>query len=233
MPDPGSATEHEQLREEFNRWAESGRGQGMEREHLPIVLPLLALLRLAPDETLLDVGCGTGWLVRLIAAEVPRGRVAGIDLSDEMIRQARESSAGRENVRFEVGSAEQIAFPDGSFTRVVSVESAYYWPGPAAALREIHRVLAAGGTAWILINYYRDNLECHQWRPLLPPTQLLSAEEWAGLFRKAGFIDVDHRRIIDPTPVPEVYAGRWFRDAAQLRRFRAQGALLVYGARQR
>jgi hypothetical protein len=78
-----------------------------------------------------------------------------------------------------------------------------------------------------LINYYRDNAYCHQWGPLLPPTHLLAADEWAQLFLTAGFAEVGHRRIPDPTPAPEVYTGRWFRDAEQLGRFREEGALLL------
>jgi ubiquinone/menaquinone biosynthesis C-methylase UbiE len=225
------ATRYESLRQEFNRWAAEGKGQGMEHEHMPIALPMLERMRLRPDEAVLDVGCGSGWLVRLIARLVPQGRVAGIDLSDEMIRQAREASAGQDRVRFEVGSADHIPFPDDSFSRAVSIESAYYWPDPAAGITEIARVTKPSGSAWILINYYRDNPECHQWAPLLPPTHLLWAREWEELFRQAGFTDVHHGRIPDPTPVPDDYHGRWFRDAAQLRRFRAEGALLVHGTK--
>jgi hypothetical protein len=81
-----------------------------------------------------------------------------------------------------------------------------------------------------LINYYRDNPHCHQWGALLAvPTHLLLAEEWAELFRAAGFMDVAQERVIDPSPSPEVYSGRWFRDAAQLRAFKAEGALLIHG----
>jgi arsenite methyltransferase len=224
-------TRDETLRLEFNRWATEGKGQGMEHEHMPITLPMLEQMKLRPDESVLDVGCGSGWLVRLIARLVPEGSVAGIDVSDEMIRQAREAAAGQERVRFEVGTADHIPFPDASFSRVVSIESAYYWSDPAAGIREIFRVTAPGGSAWILINYYRDNPECHQWGPLLPPTHLLSAEEWERLFRDAGFAAVEHGRIVDPTPAPESYSGRWFRDAEQLRRFRAEGALVVHASR--
>jgi SAM-dependent methyltransferase len=222
---------YENLRLEFNRWAAEGKGRGMENDHLPITLPMLERMQLRPDETVLDVGCGSGWLVRLIAKLVPQGRVAGVDVSDEMIRLAREANAGEERVRFEVGTADHLPFPDATFTRVVSIESAYYWPDPAAGLREISRVTAPGGSLWILINYYRDNPECHQWAPLLPPTHLLSFGDWADLFRRAGFTDVHHDRIPDPTPVADEYAGRWFGDAEQLRRFRAEGALLIYGAK--
>jgi SAM-dependent methyltransferase len=118
------------------------------------------------------------------------------------------------------------------FSQVLSVESAYYWPDPARGMREIFRVLQEGGSAWVLINFYRENPHAHQWAEALTvPVQLLSAEEWAGLFRDAGFTDVVWERIPDPTPVPETYAGKWFRDAAQLRAFRETGALLVHGVR--
>ena len=204
----------------------------MEQDHLPIVLPVLDRMRLAPEDNVLDVGCGAGWLARLLAEHVPEGRVVGVDISDEMIRRARRNNAGLENAMFVVGEAEEISWDANFFTHAVSVEVAYYWPDPLVALREIHRVLREGGTAWMLINYYRENVYAHQWGKILTvPAHLLSAAEWCGLFAEAGFSAVKHDRIPDPTPVPEKYEGRWFRDAAQLRAFRQQGALLVWGTR--
>ena len=76
-------------------------------------------------------------------------------------------------------------------------------------------------------------MHCHQWGPLLAvPTQLLLAEEWAELFAAAGFADVAQERVVDPSPSPEVYNGRWFRDAAQLRAFKTEGALLIHGVKK-
>ncbi len=143
------ATQHDQLREEFNRWAEAGRGEGMEQDHLPIVLPVLDRMRLQPDDNVLDVGCGAGWLSSLLAEQVPEGRVVGIDVSDEMIRHARRRNARLENVMFVVGEAEQIPWDADFFTHAISVESAYYWPDPARAAAEIFRVLREGGSAWV------------------------------------------------------------------------------------
>ena len=89
-----------------------------------------------------------------------------------------------------------------------------------------------GGSAWILINYYRENPHTHQWGPQFGmPAHLLGANEWETLFHDAGFADVRHRQIPDPTPVPESYNGRWFRDAAELRAFREVGALLIHGTK--
>jgi len=232
VADPKSVDARENLREEFNRWAEAGRGEEMAREHLPIVLPMLDLMALEPAENVLDVGCGAGWLSRLLAERVPEGRVVGMDISDQMVRRARAASAELGHVIFVVGGVDEIPWEDNFFSRAVSVESAYYWPDPARGIREVFRVLREGGSAWVLINYYRDNPHCHQWASVFAvPAHLLAAEEWAGMFRDAGFADVAHRRIPDPTPVPEVYSGKWFRDADELRAFRAEGALLVRGTK--
>lgn len=224
--------QNENLREEFNRWAEAGKGESMETEHRPIVEPVLEMMKIGPSDRVLDVGCGGGWLVREIAGRVAKGHVVGMDVSDEMVNRARRGAADWRNVEFSVGGIDSIPHDANSFDKVISVESSYYWPDPAAGIREIFRVLRPGGSAWIVINYYRDNLYCHQWsKTFAIPTQLLSADEWAGLFRSAGFATVAHRRIADPTPAPETYAGRWFRDASELAAFRRAGALLVHGAK--
>jgi arsenite methyltransferase len=223
-------TPTESLREEFNRWADAGRGEGMEQDHLPITLPVLEKMRLSPTDNVLDVGCGAGWLSRRLAKLVPEGRVVGMDVSDEMIRRARRGSVDFDNLLFVTGEVAQIPWEPNFFSYAISVESSYYWPDPAVGLKEIFRVLHDGGSAWILINYYRDNQHCHQWGNLLAlPTLLLAAEEWAGLVRDSGFSNVTHERIIDASPSPNVYTGKWFSDAAQLRAFKQEGALLLRG----
>ena len=220
------------LREEFNRWAEAGRGEGMEQDHLPITLPVLEKMGLTATDNVLEVGCGSGWLARRVAKRVPEGRVVGMDVSDEMIRVARRTSLEFDNILYATGEVGEIPWDASFFNHAISVESAYYWPEPGAGMREIFRVLRTGGAAWILINYYRDNLHCHQWGPLLAvPTHLLLAEEWMEFFRAAGFTDIVQERVVDPSSSPEVYSGRWFRDAAQLRAFKADGALLIHGVK--
>src|SRR5260370_4819650 len=109
------------LREEFNRSADAGRGEGMEQEHLPITLPVLEKMRLAPTDNVLDVGCGSGWLSRRLAKLVPEGRVVGMDISDEMIRHARRRSADFHHLRFVAGEDTQIPLQPHFFSHAICI----------------------------------------------------------------------------------------------------------------
>ncbi len=229
MTEPASS---EQLREEFNRWADAGKGESMEHEHWPITRPVLERMSVAPADNILDAGCGAGWLSRILAGLANEGRVVGMDISDEMVRHARQKSGEYGNLVFVVGGVEEIPWEANFFDHAISVESSYYWPDPAKGIRELHRVLRDGASAWILINFYRDNPYCHQWAEKLQvPVNLFSAEEWKQFFREAGFAEVTHALIPDPTPAPPVYEGRWFRNAAELKKFREIGALLIRGTK--
>ena len=65
----------------------------MEKGHRPVGEQAIELMGIPSDARVLDVGCGSGWATRLMAEKAREGRVVGIDISDEMIRVARESSA--------------------------------------------------------------------------------------------------------------------------------------------
>ncbi|MFQ5926733.1 MAG: class I SAM-dependent methyltransferase [Terriglobia bacterium] len=223
----------ERLREEFNRWAAAGRGEEMREEHLRIAEKMLAQMSFAPDDKVLDVGCGTGWLCGLVVDRVARGQVVGIDVADEMIRRARKACVDRINMMFISAGVDDIPWDDNFFNKVISVEAAYYWPDPGQGFREIFRVLQAGGTVWILINLYKENVYAHPWaEKLAVPVHLLSGDEWCRLLAQAGFIETRHTRVVDERPVPDKYESRCFKNADEVRRFRAEGALLVYGRKQ-
>ena len=220
----------ERLRLEFNDWARAGRGEGMEKGHRPVGEQAIELMAIPAGARVLDVGCGSGWASRLMAASAVNGRVVGIDIADEMIRLARASSASFPNAEFQVASAEKLPFSDGEFSHAFSMESLYYYADMPGALREIRRVLEPGGLFVTVVDLYLENRPSHQWvEELKVPVQLLSTAQYRALFEEAGFRNVSDRRLLDPTPVPENYSGGSFKTREELVEYRASGSLMISG----
>jgi ubiquinone/menaquinone biosynthesis C-methylase UbiE len=109
---------------------------------------IIEMLDLRPDDKVLEVGFGPGVAVELLLQCVPAGSVAGIDYSQEMVRQAaaRNAAALRDRkVDLRYGSAERLPFADETFDKALAVNSMQAWPDTRAGLREIQRVLKHGG----------------------------------------------------------------------------------------
>jgi arsenite methyltransferase len=220
----------EHLRVEFNEWARAGRGESMERGHRPIGEQAIARMQVEEKSRVLDLGCGSGWATRLLAGYATRGRVVGLDISDEMIEVARASSKEFDNVEYHVGSAERLPFDAHVFTHAFSMESLYYYTNVLAALREVRRVLQPGGLFATVIDLYKENVPSHQWiEQLKVPVHLLSVEDYRALFERAGFDSVSDERLYDPTPVPEDYAGGSFKSREDFIRYRECGSLMLTG----
>jgi ubiquinone/menaquinone biosynthesis C-methylase UbiE len=105
----------------------------------------LALTCVPAPRRILDVGCGTGYLLGRLAARAPRaGMLAGIDAAPAMVGVARDAAAdGR--LCFVVGTAERLPWPAATFDLVVSTTSFDHWADQRAGLAECARVLAPGG----------------------------------------------------------------------------------------
>jgi ubiquinone/menaquinone biosynthesis C-methylase UbiE len=220
----------ENLRLEFNDWARAGRGEGMEKGHRPVGEQAIELMNVPRDARVLDVGCGNGWATRLLAESARDGGVIGIDIADEMIGIAHESSASFSNIEFHVASAESLPFSDGEFTHAFSMESLYYYDDMPGALREIKRVLAPGGLFVTVVDLYQENLPSHQWVDQLKvPVQLLSIAGYRSLFERAGFVNVHDRRLFDPAPIPDDYTGGSFKTREDYVNYKESGSLMLSG----
>jgi ubiquinone/menaquinone biosynthesis C-methylase UbiE len=218
----------QKLQQEFNQWAAAGRGDEMEDHHSDITDQTIALMNIQPTDRILDLGCGTGWASRRLARIANAGEVVGLDVADEMLHRAEEASSEFNNIRYVWGSAENIPALDSLFTKVLSVESFYYYADQNKALRELKRVMAPEGQLFILINLYKDNHYSLRWvGELKVPVQALSEAEYISLLERHGFRNVEAHRIPDRSPSPDVYSGKWFKDADELKDFKRIGALLL------
>jgi SAM-dependent methyltransferase len=97
---------------------------------------MLRLLRPGPEESILDVGCGTGYFTRRFARK-QMAAVTGVDTDPEAIGYARLHAANRES--YLVGSGEELPFPVGAFDLSVSIAAMCFVRNQVVFLREMAR----------------------------------------------------------------------------------------------
>lgn len=110
---------------------------------------LCTAARVAPDQSILDVGCGTGIVARTAADLVgPGGSVTGVDLNDAMLTVARRV---RPDLVWRRGDAGSLPFDDHVFDTVLSQMALMFVPDRPAAMGEMARVARPGGTVAVLV----------------------------------------------------------------------------------
>ncbi len=158
---------------------------------------------ITPGMTVLDVGCGTGAItcgMARLAGET--GKVIGIDVSDQLISQAREKYQGVANLSFTVADIRTYQ-PDHLFDLVASARTLQWLADPFSALRQMSSLLRDGG--WLSVLDY--NHEKIRWDPAPPASMqffyraflqwradagMLNdiADHLPGYFREAGLEDI-------------------------------------------
>ena len=105
-----------------------------------------------------DLGCGAGQLVMEMAQKAPGLHMTGIDLSEKILADARQSTQQlglEDRVNFHLGNVEDIPFPDQSLDLVISTASLHHWTDPVKVLNDIDRVLKPSG-AYYVFDLRRD-----------------------------------------------------------------------------
>ncbi|MGO9925381.1 MAG: class I SAM-dependent methyltransferase [Mycobacterium sp.] len=115
----------------------------------------LAVATVAAPGRVLDVGCGTGYLLRTLALRYRDAQqLCGVDAAPQMI-SAASASARDDRFRFTVGVAEKLDYPDATFDLVVSTTSFDHWTDQQAGLVECARVLRPGGRLLLVDQFSR------------------------------------------------------------------------------
>ncbi len=114
----------------------------------------ISQLRLQPEDSVLEIGIGTGLNLPLYPATV---RLTGIDLSSEMLDKAieRVQELGMPNVTLKVMDATSLDFGDNEFDKAVATYTISAVPDPVGVLREMRRVVKPGGTL-VILNHFRS-----------------------------------------------------------------------------
>ncbi|BBY47432.1 SAM-dependent methyltransferase [Mycolicibacterium arabiense] len=114
-----------------------------------MITAAVAGLNVEPGECVLDIGCGDGYLTRMIADEVPSGIAVGVDASPRMIATAHAAAAERGSAaRFAVADARRLPFTE-TFDAVVSFNALHWVPEQDQALSQIAAALKPGARATV------------------------------------------------------------------------------------
>lgn len=152
---------------------------------------LLKMCRVDKTDYVLVVGSGNG-VYALKIQKMTGCKILGMDISEDMVLRAQEKLEPQEKkVEFQVGNAENLDFPDGTFDVVIS-ESVTGFTDKNQSISEYYRVLKSGGyvglneVTWLLDPSPELDRYCKRVMGLVAETN----EEWSHLLDKAGFKDI-------------------------------------------
>ncbi|MBN1978114.1 MAG: class I SAM-dependent methyltransferase [Anaerolineae bacterium] len=177
-------------------WMAKFAALGMNREHEKVWRWGLEHVAIAPDAVVLDVGCGGGGTVKILAQAASRGKVYGVDYSEGVLLTARRVNRAlieHGRVELKYGSVSDLPFPDAAFDLVTAFETTMFWPNLVDALREVRRVLKSGGALLIANEAYADarfekrNARWSRWTDF----QLQTPEETRQCLVEAGYARVE------------------------------------------
>lgn len=128
-------------------WLERG---DREKEEAPS--KAIAMLDLAPDAVIADIGAGSGYYSFRMAGLVPDGRVVAVDIQQEMLDYLKEEAARRklDNVKPHLGAIDSIRMPPDSLDAVLMVDAYHEFSHPVEMLQSIRTALKPGGKIYLL-----------------------------------------------------------------------------------
>jgi ubiquinone/menaquinone biosynthesis C-methylase UbiE len=112
-----------------------------------------------PNSYVLDIGCGGGMAVKEIALSVPKGKVYGIDYSQDMVqlsKKVNDNLIKQGVVEIMQGSVSALPFEDNTFDFVTVFDTYYFWPDMVNDLKEIKRILKPGAFLLLVHSAYKD-----------------------------------------------------------------------------
>jgi SAM-dependent methyltransferase len=147
----------------------------------------MEMLRVAPGNRVLDVGCGPGNYTRHLARAARDGLVIGIDASAPMVARAAQSPMA--NLAYVRGGAEELPFADDQFDAACSIGVVHMLEDPAKAVAEMARVLVPGGRVVIVVGCAPEGRE-----PSTPGgITVFGEKELTGMLSSLGFEEIKQR----------------------------------------
>lgn len=179
----------------FNQWANSERGRQMVAGHQKALNPFLTQIyrSIVDSFSLLDIGCGNGWLVKRFAVHPHCQEAWGIDVAQNMIAKASHNHLPHEH--YVTGNFTNWPF-NRKFEFIISIEALYYAIDLPETTKKIYQTLTDNGQCVIAVDFYQENPESQAWQQHVGlEMHYLSIKEWCSLFKQAGFKKVTHQQI--------------------------------------
>jgi len=218
---------------EFDDWAASGKDKGMEERHWHTAKHALARMPVESGDAVLDLGTGSGYVLRALRETADIGRGYGLDASPEMLRNAR-SYTDDPLLGFLRGDFDMLPFATDSLDHIFSMEAFYYARDPHHTLEEIKRILKPGGSFYCAVNYFEESVHTHQWQEMISIDMTRwSHSEYRDAFRDAGLAvasqDTIPDREVEIPDAEEFPTEDWDSREAMVDRYRTHGTLLTVG----
>ncbi|MBD1939044.1 class I SAM-dependent methyltransferase [Microcoleus sp. FACHB-68] len=159
---------------------------------------LLEYIDLPPQPNVLDLGCGTGRLLSRLAATFPDLRGTGLDLSAQMIRQARSRNHHRPRLIYIQGNALALPFADGQFNAIFNTLSFLHYPSPEQVFAEVSRVLQKGGKFYLVDITTNQQSQPHYLGVSPGDIRFYSSQARELLGIESGFNCVGHYYLLGP-----------------------------------
>jgi len=163
----------------------------MNRGHKPIYENVAKVLKLQPEDDLLEVGCGNGYFLSKYASHVHS--IAGLDLSELAIKLAGKKNKDRVaagTAEFAQGESSRLPWENNKFSAASSMGSFIGFPKPLDTLKEIYRVLRPAGRAVISIELNAEDGKDHSKEAEKYGYQIWTEADIRNMFKEARFSDV-------------------------------------------
>lgn len=194
-PDPQFVAR--QLRKPSGKFADTIAAK-MDEVNAPLFNLTLESMQLSEEESVLEIGFGSGTFFPKVFDKAPLLKVSGIDYSAEMVNKAKQnnrSAVEANTLTLKIGNSDDMPFPSNTFDKVFCNMVVYFWAQPEVHLSEVHRVLKPNGRFYTGIRTKESMLT-------LPFVEhgfnLYEKEQWSNLLRENGFRVVRITHQLDP-----------------------------------
>jgi len=196
IPTPSPKDVARQLRKPTGNFADA-IAEKMDYVNEPLYDLTLESMKLGIEDSILEIGFGSGRFFQKLFSKVRQLKINGIDYSPEMLNMAKNHNQDfidSGNLSLELGCSDDLPFSDDTFDKVFCNMVIYFWDAPGRHLQEVYRVLKPGARFYTGMRTRESMLK-------FPFTQygfrLYDHQKWCEILAQHGFTKVEIYKQVD------------------------------------